>query len=144
MKNAAVRRWGAALLNLLFLLAWGEPVSLHPCPMHDGAAVVAAVEGGSHATASAHDAHGAPGVHGAQGAHALPAHGAPDGEGGGHVCQCLGECSVGAAVALPGAIAVAWQATVRHAAEPPPVAPETPSAAAPRLLPFANGPPSLA
>ena len=138
MRNAAVRRWGAALLNLLFLLAWGEPVSLHPCPMHDGAAVVAAVDGGHHAAAGAHDAHGA------ANAHALPAHGAPDGESGGHVCQCLGECSVGAAVALPGAIAVAWQATVRHAAEPPPVAPETPRAVAPRLLPFANGPPSLA
>ena len=138
-RNPAVRRWGAALLNLLFLLAWGEPVSLHPCPMHDGAAVVAAVDGG-------HGGHAGAGAHGGHhvAADALPAHGAPDGEAGGHVCQCLGECSVGTAVALPGAIAVAWQAALRHAAEPSPVEPEAPRAVAPRLLPFANGPPSLA
>src|ERR1044071_9953496 len=42
-RNRPIRRWAAALLNLLFLIAWGEPVSLHPCPTHDGVAVAAAV-----------------------------------------------------------------------------------------------------
>jgi hypothetical protein len=140
MRNSPVRRWAAALLNLLFLLAWGEPVSLHPCPMHDGAAVAAAV--GHAATGAASHGHHAPAA--SHGHHALPAQGTPAHNGGSHACQCLGECSVGAAVALPGAVAVAWQATIRHAAEPPLVEPATPSAAAARLLPFANGPPSLA
>jgi hypothetical protein len=142
MRNRPVRRWAAALLNLLFLLAWGEPVSLHPCPMHDGAAVAAAVShaaghGGAAARAHGHHAPGAA-------THALPAHGTPTTDQGAHACQCLGECSVGAAAALPSAVAVEWQATIRHAAEPPLAEPATPRAAAPRLLPFANGPPSVA
>jgi hypothetical protein len=137
--NRPLRRWAAALLNLLFLIAWGEPVSLHPCPMHDGVVAAAATSAGQ----GGH-AHQAPAAdHGGE-AHAVPADGPSAPEGAAHACQCLGTCSVSTAVALPGVVAVAWQATIRHAAEPPLVAPATPRAAAPRLLPFANGPPSLA
>ena len=133
--NRPLRRWAAALLNLFFLLAWGEPVTLHPCPMHDGAVASAAAHGGDHA------GHARAAAHGAQ---ALPTDGAPAPAEEGHACQCLGTCSVANAVALPGTVAVEWQATTRHAAEPPAEAPAAPRAAAPRLLPFANGPPSLA
>jgi hypothetical protein len=134
--NRPLHRWAAALLNLFFLLAWGEPVTLHPCPMHDGAVAAAAAHGGDRAGHAPVAAHG--------GAHALPADGTPAPGGESHACQCLGTCSVAGAVALPGAVAVAWQGTTRHAAEPPAEAPAAPHAASPRLLPFANGPPSLA
>jgi hypothetical protein len=139
MRDRPVRRWAAALLNLLFLLAWGEPVSTHPCPMHDGAAVVAAVAAAGHVAAGDLD-------HGGHGAAHLALPTPPPTHDGGaeHSCQCLGECATASAVALPGVVAVQWQAVVRHSAEPPLAEPVAPSAAAPRLLPFANGPPRLA
>ena len=145
MRNRPVRRWAAALLNLLFLLAWGEPVSAHPCPMHDGAAFVAATAGHSaHAASAVHAAHVAPGDAGAHAGHVLPAPArVPDGAAD-HTCQCLGDCSAASTVALPGAVAVRWQATIRQTAEPPLAEPVAPSAASPRLLPFANGPPRQA
>jgi hypothetical protein len=145
MRNRPVRRWAAALLNLLFLLAWGEPASAHPCPMHDGAALMAATGPGTPApVAAAHAAAHAAGHGHHDAAAALPATAPAHGGDASHACQCLGDCSAASAAALPGAVAVRWQGIVRHAAEPPAAQPGTPRAASPRLLPFANGPPRSA
>jgi hypothetical protein len=139
--------WAAALTILAFLLAWGEPVSLHPCPVHDAgatAAVAGAADAGTaHGRAATTDA-----ARGASG-HAEHAHAAepvvPSAphEVGSHVCQCLGDCSAASGVSLAARTAIRWQAVVRHPAEPPLLDDRTaPAAASPRLLPFANGPPA--
>lgn len=146
-------RWSTALVALLYLLAWGEPLALHACPMHDGVAgaAVAAVRKAAAAPAAdavaahAADDHAAldrasSGSHAAAPAHAD--HGADDGS---HLCQCLGHGCCPAGVATPTAQAVRWQVVVRRLAEPPaPVAAERPAARGVRLLPFANGPPAQA
>jgi hypothetical protein len=136
MRHRSLRRFGAALLNLLFLLAWGEPVTLHPCPTHD------AVSGMAVSGMAAHQAHQAENGHEAMAASAGHAQHAE--HEGGHVCSCLGTCAVGVAVAAPTAQAVRWQVVVRRRVAPIEPAADAPLAAAPRLLPFANGPPRTA
>jgi hypothetical protein len=133
MRHPSLRRLAAALLNLLFLLAWGEPVTLHPCPTHDGVTVSAPTAGSAMAAHHGHQA-------------VMPA-AEPQGHAeheGSHVCSCLGSCAVSAAVAAPTAQAVRWQAVVRRRVAPIEPAADAPLAAAPRLLPFANGPPRTA
>lgn len=151
-------RWSTALVALLYLLAWGEPLALHACPMHDGAAgaVVAAlresgapVADAAHGTAARATATHATGhataEHPAPDLRAVPApadHGADDGA---HLCQCLGHGCCPAGVATPTAQAVRWQVVVRRLVEPPaPAAAERTAHVAVRLLPFANGPPAQA
>lgn len=135
-------RLASLLLGLLYLLAWGEPVAWHPCPMHDGVrAGVAMGAAGHHAPAShapashAHDGPAAPAAH-----EAAPA---PDGHDD-HACQCLGHGCCAAGVLAPTVQAVRWRVLVARRAEPPAPAPAFARAAAPRLLPYANGPPGLA
>jgi hypothetical protein len=126
----------AALLNLLFLFAWGEPVTLHPCPAHDG--IVA-----SSPAAAAHHMDAASG-HAAHAMAAMPAgtHGHhPDAA---HLCSCLGHCCAAVGVVAPSAQTVRWQVVVRRRVAPSFDEPDAPRGAAPRLLPFANGPPSSA
>jgi hypothetical protein len=124
MRHRPVRRLAAALLNLLFLLAWGEPAALRPCPMHDGVATPAAA---MHAMAMPHGNAG----HGHE-------------SRASHVCSCLGQCCAAVGVLAPMAPVVRWQPVVRRRAEPVGAEVDTPPAAAPRLLPFANGPPRTA
>ena len=63
---------------------------------------------------------------------------------GAHLCSCLGNCAVSLGVAAPTAQAVRWQIVVRRRVAPIEPAADAPLAAAPRLLPFANGPPGAA
>jgi len=142
MRSRPVRRLAAALVNLLFLLAWGEPVAA--CPAHDGLVVQAIAAQHAAAAAAAtggmqHDATamGAMAAHPASGEHA--GH-----DGAGHTCRCMGQCSLSAGVVAPTAQAIRWQVVVRRLVEPAHAEPAAPSAAAPRLLPFANGPPRTA
>ena len=149
MRRSPPTRAAATLLSLLFLLAWGEPVALHPCPMHDGHPAAAVGHDGGRATtpgaSAGHDAHA---DHAAQGARMDAAAPAPDGpshDGGTHVCQCLGHCCSATGVVLAPMQAVRWQVVVTRLVEPP--APEAATialVATPHALPFANGPPSLA
>ncbi|HZF67427.1 MAG TPA: hypothetical protein VEZ47_05290 [Gemmatirosa sp.] len=140
-------RWSSALVAVLYLLAWGEPLSMHACPKHDGPAVAAL--GAGPTLAGAPDArlvgnHGGHADHGAHAAAATPA-GAPGHDGDAHLCDCLGHGCCPPGVVAPTAQAVRWHVLVRRQVEPPaaPLAPR-PRAPAPRLLPFANGPPALA
>ena len=132
MRHRSSRRLAAALLNLLFLLAWGEPVTLHPCPAHDAPAFA----GMTGSTAAAHVGHQAMAPTAGQEQHAE--------HDGSHLCSCLGSCAVGVGVAAPTAQAVRRQVVVRRRAAPNEPEAAAPLAAAPRLLPFANGPPGAA
>lgn len=139
-------RVATVLLSVLYLLAWGEPVALHPCPMHDGAGM--AVVHGGHAMAAMGGPHdGGMAAHTAQTAAAghRVDHGAPAGGHGAHTCQCLGHGCCAAAVAVPAARQqVRWFAVVTRRADPPAIAPTPPRATAPRRLrPPATGPPAL-
>lgn len=129
MRHRSPRRLAAAILNLLFLLAWGEPVTLHPCPAHDAVA-------GAAVAGTTHHGHQAMAPAAGQEQHAE--------QEGSHVCSCLGNCAVSLGVAAPTAQAVRWQVVVRRRVVPIEPTAEAPLAAAPRLLPFANGPPGAA
>jgi hypothetical protein len=143
MRPRPLTRLATTLLGLLYLLAWGEPVAWHPCPMHDGT--------GMHAVTTAVTTVGAPTGH--AGAHAdhlaaapasvQDAAPAPD-DADGHACQCLGHGCCPAGVLAPTVQAVRWRVLVARRAEPPAPTTELARAVAPRLLPFANGPPRLA
>lgn len=136
-RPALHRRLATALLALVYFLAWGEPVALHPCPMHDGAGVAVVAPAGHQADA----------VHGRHAAHASTVdHGAPANphEQDEHLCQCLGHGCCTAVVTAPAAQQVRWFAVVTRRADPPAdAAHPAPRAAAPRLLPPATGPPRL-
>jgi len=130
----ALQRVATALLALLYFAAWGEPIALHPCPMHDGPGVTAV-----HARAA-----GAPAAQAGHGVHTAAAadHGAP--AEGDHACQCLGHGCCTAVAAGTAAQRVRWFAVVTRRADPPGAAPLTaPRAHAARLLPPATGPPVL-
>jgi hypothetical protein len=135
MRHRSPRRLAAAILNLLFLLAWGEPVTLHPCPTHDAVSGMA-VSGAAGSGMAAHHGHQAMAPAAGQEQHAE--------HHGSHVCSCLGNCAVSPGVAAPTAQAVRWQVVVRRRVAPIEPAADAPLAAAPRLLPFANGPPRTA
>lgn len=139
MRAPTTSRLASLLLGLLYLLAWGEPVAWHPCPMHDGVPA-AAVAGASATAAGGHDAHAG---HAAAPAAAHEAAPAPDADHGDHACQCLGSGCSAAGVAVPTVQAVRWRVLVARRAEPPAPEPVALATAAPRLLPFANGPPGL-
>ena len=139
MRARPLTRLATTLLGLLYLLAWGEPVAWHPCPMHDGTGMHAATTSVAASTghASAHAEHAAS-------APASLHEAAPTPDDGGHTCQCLGHGCCPAGVLAPTVQAVRWRVLVARRAEPPAPAAESARAAAPRLLPFANGPPGLA
>ena len=140
MRHPSLRRLAAALLNLLFLLAWGEPVTLHPCPTHDAVSGMASsATAGAGAAASSAAAH-----HGHQAMAPAVGHERHAEHEGSHLCNCLGSCAVSVAVAAPTAQAVRWQVVVRRRVAPIEPAADALLAAAPRLLPFANGPPRTA
>jgi len=137
MRHRPLRRIAAALVNLLFLLAWGEPVALHPCPMHDGVAATATTATSATAMHSTASHHG----HMAMAPSTGHDHAAHE---GGHVCSCLGSCSVSVGAVAPSAQAIRWQVVVRRRVAPIEADAAAPLASAPRLLPFANGPPRTA
>jgi hypothetical protein len=61
-----------------------------------------------------------------------------------HLCSCLGQCCAALGVVAPTAQTIRWQVVVRRRVAPSFDEPDAPQAVAPRLLPFANGPPSSA
>ena len=140
----ALHRVATALLALLYFAAWGAPVSLHPCPMHDGTGVAMShAAGAAAAPGEQHGAHG-----GAAMSHAaaapVPDRGAPADSHGGHLCDCLGSGCCTAAVPVPAGQMVRWFAVVTRRAEPPaPAAYAAARPVAPRFLPPATGPPAL-
>ena len=141
MRAPPSTRLASLLLGLLYLLAWGEPVAWHPCPMHDGVRTTVAP---SAATTVTVDAHGGHHGHAAAPAAVHEAAPAPDGGHDDHACQCLGSGCCAAGVVAPTVQAVRWRVLVARRADPPAPAPAFARAAAPRLLPFPNGPPALA
>src|SRR4051812_27242834 len=96
MRNRPFRRVAAALLNLLFLLAWGEPVGLQPCPMHDGVGAASSTTAptGTAAVGTVH--HRAPMAMAPASGHDHGAH--PQ---AGHACSCLGNCSASVGAVAP-------------------------------------------
>jgi hypothetical protein len=140
MRPTPSTRLAALCLGLLYLLAWGEPVAWHPCPMHDGVAVAAA-HGSDASHAAAHGGHAGHDAHAPAASDAGPADDAQED----HACQCLGHGCCPGGVLAPTAQAARWRVLVARRSEPPAHAPAArPADAAPRLLPFANAPPALA
>jgi hypothetical protein len=138
MRARPLSRLATTLIGLLYLLAWGEPAAWHPCPMHDGVAL--------HATAGATVATGpAAHAHAGHAAMASASDAAPASDEAEHGCDCLGHGCCAAGVPSPTAQAVRWRVLVARRAEPEAPAPAVLTrAAAPRRLPYANGPPGLA
>ena len=137
MRARPLTRLATTVLGLLYLLAWGEPVAWHPCPMHDGTGMHGATASVD-ATADHAGAHAGHGASAPASVHeAAPA---PD-DAGGHACQCLGHGCCPAGVLAPTVQAVRWRVLVARRADPPTPSTQPARAAAPRLLPFANGPP---
>lgn len=123
----------AALLALWLAVYTAEPAALHACPVHSGDA---------HAT-MAH----AGAMHGAMGRGAMTTHDAAPASGHRHApdrhCTCPDHCCAAGACGLPSARVGLDVATVRvEAARRTELALRV-ADRAPRLLPFANGPPSL-
>jgi hypothetical protein len=125
---ASLHRPLRALLAALFLLVWGNSaVVVHACPVHEGRAAATAAGAPSAEAGHAH-----------QGDH--------EGGGADHgPCRCVGQACPTLVAVVPPTAAVTWrEVLVDRAAAPTYDAPSAPSAPTPRLLPFANGPPSLA
>ncbi|MBX6332408.1 MAG: hypothetical protein IRY91_11225 [Gemmatimonadaceae bacterium] len=113
-----------AFSALLFAAAIVEPVTLHPCPMHDGIPAMS-MAGAAHTMGQGHGAH-----HHDQGTR--------------HHCNCLGACSSATGVGLPGHTVVPRIATVAIVPVLVPAAPSATPSTPDFVLPFANGPPSIA
>ena len=144
MRRSPLSRAAATLLSLLFLLAWGEPAALHPCPRHDGHPAAALAHEAETAQPASTVASAIHHEHDAM-ASAAPAPAAPSHDAASHVCQCLGHCCSASGVVLAPMQLVRWQAVVTRRAEPPaPAAAAVALTATPHVLPFANGPPRLA
>ena len=120
----------AALLALWLAVYTAEPAALHACPVHS----------------AGHGAMGHAGMHGdmdrgATGAHdAAPASG--DRRAPSRHCTCPDHCCAAGACGLPSARVAIGVATVRAEAERRTELALRVADRAPRLLPFANGPPS--
>lgn len=161
------RRWWqrafAALLGCWVTLASVEPVPLHPCAMHEGAAgaavqaaVVAALASPA-GDAAAHAAAHAPAHHGAHGSaadeaspaatHEMAATAAVPASHDGHddgACLCIGCCTGAPTMAAAPAAPLAWLAALRLDAPQldPHGASFAPASRDDVALPFPVGPPA--
>jgi hypothetical protein len=121
------------MLALWFGIVIAEPVTLHPCPMHDGV-LATSMAGMSHA--KSHHAHGA---------HASTPTDTPDHQPGGHhQCTCVGDCVSTAAVGLPGHAPTFVIATIAVPRRIIQVERSVALVSPDFVLPFANGPPTQA
>jgi hypothetical protein len=132
--TSRTRRAAAWLLLLLFAAIVGEPLRGHACPVH--AALGAAAQD------AGEDAHGGHGSHAEHGADAdeTPAGGGHDS----HQCDCLGTCSSGAAARVPQTLALRLVEVGLVEAPAPPTRLMPVATSGDHVLPFANGPPTLA
>jgi hypothetical protein len=126
----------ATLLVAWFAALTAEPVTLHPCPMHDGVLLLQTSAAAHHAMHGAMSAHDAPMEHAAAHEDLPPAHST-----GHHQCTCIGTCTATSATGLPSArlaLAATLDAPVHDPGLPDyayvPVA-------AQHVLPFAHAPP---
>ncbi|MEP6690933.1 MAG: hypothetical protein ABJD07_07240 [Gemmatimonadaceae bacterium] len=124
MRRPLLARAIHGFLAIWFAVAVTEPVTLHACPVHDGAVATA---GASHTT------------------HHPNAPSAPSGErhSTSHQCACLGDCAGTAPAALVSArLTISDVATIAAPrATAVPFASHT-AGPVPHARPFANGPPA--
>jgi len=135
------RHWTQRVFAML-LVAWftalvAEPVTLHPCPMHDGVLLMMSSQSqmAGHAmdmSAMAHE-HTTPQADHDQ----MPGHQ----QGGQHQCTCLGTCTAASSAGLPSAHVTLASALVVHAHNPGLPDYRYVPVAAQHVLPFAHGPP---
>jgi hypothetical protein len=119
MPRSVLARILSTVFALWFAVVIGDPGVLHACPEH-----------GAHASHGSHAAH-----HAAASQHG----GAPAHSGG---CTCMGSCCATPVVApLPGIANFVVSEAIIPAVGQPEYSCAAPAAAAPRLLPFSNGPP---
>ena len=132
------------MLGLMALVV-GEPLRVHACPMHDGAATMLLMgSGGDTAGNGSADAHASH-----DGAHAavLPdshAGGSDDGAASHHACQCVGACCTVVPVAAPPQVATAVGVVMVATAVAAPMVPIAVPGSGDVVLPFAIGPPATA
>jgi hypothetical protein len=136
MHRHGVQRAFAIILVAWFAALTAEPVTLHPCPMHD-AVLLMQPRAGHHASGMSMPMSGDGAAMHAHGHDEMPAPHAP----GHHRCTCLGHCTATSATALPASPLTITGALL---AEPDdtglpdhryvPVATE-------HVLPFSNAPP---
>lgn len=125
----------ATLLVAWFAALTAEPITLHPCPMHDGVLTMqtsAATHQAMHGSMPAHDA---PMEHTAAHEHLPPAHST------GHHCTCLGACTATNTAGLPSASFTLATALNMPAHDPGLPDYEYVPVAAQHVLPFAHAPP---
>jgi hypothetical protein len=137
MRRPLWNRAVAAVMAVWLAIVMAEPAALHSCPMHGGLAVGASAAGQEHAVSAVPH----PGSTDAAMHRGAPA----PGHGGGHQCTCLGRCAAAVGVAAP-APRVVLTSVVETAATRDSGLPDfeyVPVAAA-HVLPFANGPPTVA
>ena len=143
-RRTLYRRLAGWLMLGLMTLVVGEPLRVHACPMHDGAATMLLLGSGGDtagdSAANAHAAHG--GAHGTAVAdgHALP----DDGTASHHACQCVGACSTVVPVAAPSQVATAVGVVMVATAVAAPMVPIAVPGSSDVVLPFAIGPPATA
>lgn len=147
-RSPALRRAAAWLLLALFAVVIGEPLRGHACPVHAalGALEASAGAGERHAPAGVgHGAH-APMQHAAghTAGHMAGEAPADGGHGEQHRCDCLGTCSSVAPVQVAPSLTLHLvEVGILEAAAP--LVPLVPVATSgDHVLPFANGPPTLA
>ena len=112
-------RVGSALLALLLLLVQSGIEPSHACPVHDAAAP----------TEQTHDQHAQHGGDDAQ-------------DETGHCCTCLGSCLSATTPGVPSSAIIQSSALPGRFVAGYPLTPAAPTAAQPRLLPFATTPPA--
>lgn len=138
------RRAAAWLLLLLFAVVIGEPLRAGACPTHAslGAGAGVAPESAAHGGHASHASHASHvGAHAA--ADAADAAPADDGREA-HQCDCLGTCCTAALVRAPRPLVLHLVEVGLVEAAAPPVRLAPVATSGDHVLPFANGPPTLA
>ncbi len=152
IRSSAVFRSGPCGRRLQALTEWGEPLSGHVCPIHDGLALAQLAAGAHGHGGAVHSAgHGVPlndaapteyvVGHSSEGQPGTPNDQAPPP----HSCRCLGMCCAAIHVITPiSAVALSVTTTTVETAVVAPAVPVAESGNSDVVLPFSIGPPSQA
>lgn len=127
-RSPLLRALGAAMA-LWASVVQMEPASLHVCAKHSATAPAAGTMAGM--------------IHSAGHHHAAPSTSTQSNDESSKCCTCPGGCAVTAATSLPAGHELVIPATRAFVARTPEPRDEVRPSSAVRLLPFANGPPSL-